>query len=65
MRRVLSVIKAFYKFDFPFQFVFNLSILIFLQDTRTLIVKELYNVEKSYVESLQFLMAVRARLHLT
>ncbi|XP_059079950.1 uncharacterized protein LOC131878066 [Tigriopus californicus] len=26
-------------------------------DTRTLIVKELYNVEKSYVESLQFLVA--------
>ena len=29
-----------------------------LQDTRTLIVKELFNVEMSYVESLQFLMTV-------
>ena len=35
-----------------------------LQDTRTLIVKELFNVEMSYVESLQFLMTVRTKCHI-
>ncbi len=37
----------------------HFPIFFFIQDTRTHIVKELFNVEKSYVESLQFLVTVR------
>ncbi len=39
-------------------YLFIYFICLMLQDTRALIVREVYQVEKSYVDSLQFLIIV-------